>query len=281
MKIGIFPNIYKEDSYKIIDKLISMNNNNMNFFVDESFRKDLDNKYLFDKISNADVVLTLGGDGTLIKAMRKCACFNIPILGIHLGHLGFLVEVQKDEINQAIEKLFNREYIVEDRMMLKVDVIKDDGIIESYIALNDIVLTRKSTSRMICTGVWVNEMLLDNYYADGVIVATPTGSTGYSLSAGGPIVDPSMNVMVITPICPHTLHSRAIVINENKDIVLQPDLKYNNDTIITIDGQIDLDITEGMKIVVSKSNINAKFIKINEYNFYKLLRNKLFERGNK
>lgn len=279
MKIGIYPNLNRPNTIDVLKDILNSNDKDIQIVVSDHIKTQL--TYLkcdFGDILKTDVVITLGGDGTLIKAARQCAPNGIPILGVNLGHLGFLTEVKKQDIQIVLQKLKEKKYSIEERMMLEAKIIENGVVHEKFVALNDIVLTRKFLSRMIGVSVKVNELLLDNYFADGIIVSTPTGSTAYSLSAGGPVLDPLMKIMIITPICPHSLHSRSIAISEDKKVTLEPDSRYDNETIMTIDGQNSIDVGKDTKVEISNANIVTKLIKINNYNFYELLRRKLSER---
>lgn len=279
VKIGLFPNLSCKKSIGIIKELFDLKDRDIKFILNYDLKLQLaDLGYVFGDILKTDVIIALGGDGTLIKAARMSAPYNIPVLGVNFGHLGFLTELNRKDLKTALEKLKNREYYIEERMMLNAKIINGKQILQEYDALNDVVISRKSSSRMICVKVKVNNYLLDNYYADGVIIASPTGSTGYSLSAGGPVLDPSMSMIIITPICPHSLHSRSTALSDDKEVILEPDLSYNNNIAVTIDGQVNVDIKEKMKVVVNKSDKTVKLIRFDHYNFYELLRTKLYER---
>lgn len=279
MKIGIFPNVNRKGAVEALKELADLKDKDIEFIVSKGAQGHLIGKgYKFGDLFEADAVITLGGDGTLIKASRECAPYGVPVLGINFGHLGFLTEAKRQDIKKVLNKLKRRDYYIEPRMMTETSLIAQEKVMQSYFSLNDVVLTRKFLSRMISVNVKVNNLLLDNYFADGVIISTPTGSTGYSLSAGGPVLDPSMSMMIITPICPHSLHSRSIAVSEDKVITLEPYYDYNNKVIVTIDGQISVDMEEGMSIEVKKANIVTKLIKLHQYNFYEVLRKKLSER---
>lgn len=279
MKIGLIPNIKRESVVETLQELFRFKNENIEFIIDNNFQSEISkSEFIFDEIEKADIVITLGGDGTLIKATHKCALHNIPILGINLGNLGFLTEGGKDDIMDAVKRLERNDFIIEERMMLEVRLIKGNSVIEKYFALNDAVLARKALSRMVQVTVSVNELLLDDYYADGIIISTPTGSTGYSLSAGGPIIEPSMKMMIITPICPHSLNSRPVIISNKKIITLQPSIHKECETALTIDGQTNIAIEEDMKIEISQASFTTKLVKFNPENYFETIRKKLFKR---
>ena len=171
--------------------------------------------------AETECILVLGGDGTLIEAARDTIELDIPLLGINLGALGFLAEVEKANIEHALGLLIQDEYQIENRMMLNGQIYRGAECIESSHALNDIVITRSGSLQIIHFHIYVNGQFLKGYDADGVIVSTPTGSTGYSMSAGGPIVEPKAKLIVVTPICPHTLSTRSIVFSAEDEIVIE------------------------------------------------------------
>lgn len=226
----------------------------------------------------ADCAIVLGGDGTILNTARTVVKYDLPILGVNLGNLGFLAEVEKKDALSTLEKITKGDYYVQKRMMLDVRRLinhKEEAI---GVALNDIVIARASISRMMKYSVNVNDGHINNYSADGIIVSTPTGSTAYNLSAGGPILDPKNEMMVITPICPHTLMSRSIVLSQNDvvSISLEENRKsWNKDIMITIDGQESIKINQEDKIIISKSNRSAKLITCNKNGFYMILKKKL------
>ncbi|AFK86925.1 inorganic polyphosphate/ATP-NAD kinase [Thermoanaerobacterium aotearoense SCUT27] len=227
---------------------------------------------------NSDFIVALGGDGTILNVARQCASFSTPILGVNLGHLGFLAEVDAENVIEAVEKIVNDEFFIDKRMMLEASIIKENMEAVNLIALNDIVVTRGSFSRMVKLKVFVNEQYVNTYLADGIIISSPTGSTAYSLSAGGPIVYPNLELFVITPICPHTLHSRSIIVSE-KDKVKLVIVGENQDVMATTDGQQGYKLNSGDTIYVKKSNRYTNLIRLKSMNFFELLRSKLSERN--
>ncbi|QUH31058.1 NAD(+)/NADH kinase [Vallitalea guaymasensis] len=231
-----------------------------------------------DMYNNADCAIVLGGDGTILNAARNLIKYDLPILGVNLGNLGFLAEVEKKDALSTLSKIIKGDYYVQRRMMLDVKRLINDKEDLIGVALNDIVIARTSISRMMKYSIYVNDGHVNNYSADGIIVSTPTGSTAYNLSAGGPILDPKNEMMVITPICPHTLMSRSIVLSKN-DVVkisLENNRKsWNDDTMITIDGQESFNIDQKDKIIISNSYKSAKLITCNKNGFYTILKKKL------
>lgn len=222
----------------------------------------------------ADLLLILGGDGTLLNIAKSACFYNLPILGINLGRLGFLTEVEVGSIRTAIKQLIDGDYIIEERTMLEASSSHNKSM--QYLSLNDIVISRGSLSRIISYNISINNIYLDSYMADGVIIATPTGSTAYSLSAGGPIVCPSIPGIVLTPVCPHTLYSRSLVINNSDkiDITLT---EIRGEAYMTVDGQKGIPLVIDETITICKSSMTTKLIKLKEQSFYRNLRTRLIE----
>ena len=224
-------------------------------------------------IKLSDGLIVLGGDGTLLGAARLATMNSIPLLGINLGSLGFITEVAFDELEQSLDKLAAGDYSIEERMMvnLKNGGAKEDG---SHTALNEIVFSRKSTTKMIELSISVNGHHVSAYRADGLIISTPTGSTAYALSAGGPILYPLLDSLLICPICTHTLTNRPIVIPS--DSVIELDFAARQEGLIaTLDGQVYVDINENDHITVRRSNMVTRFIKVPDRTHYDTLRSKL------
>ena len=228
---------------------------------------------------NADLVIALGGDGTLLNVARHTAFKNVPVLGINLGHLGFLVELEKDDLESCFKKLFDGEYCIDNRMMIEASLNRGSMTIDTLVALNDVGVTRGAFSRIINLKIYVNEQFVDCYPADGIIISTPTGSTAYSLSAGGPIVDPNMQLIIVTPICPHTLHSRSIIVPADKTISIHVEEAHLHDAVITVDGQQGYKLQPKDIITIKKASCEAQLLRINNRCFYDVLRKKLTERG--
>lgn len=228
-----------------------------------------------------ECILVLGGDGTLIEAARDTIELNIPLLGINLGALGFLAEVEKANIESALPLLIRDEYQIEKRMMLNGQVCRGNGCIESSHALNDIVITRSGSLQIIHFHIYVNGQFLKGYDADGVIIATPTGSTGYSMSAGGPIVEPKAKLIVVTPICPHTLSTRSIVFSAEDEIVIEmvagkKDIPLQTEA--NFDGGHIVKLEKGDRIIVTGSDRTTDIVKLNDVSFLEALHKKMSER---
>ncbi|GAA0743446.1 NAD(+)/NADH kinase [Clostridium oceanicum] len=220
-----------------------------------------------------DAIIVLGGDGTILGTARSVAKYDVPIFGINRGHLGFLAEVELCECEEAIKKLFSGKYTIEERIMLKSKFPDENYKEENFLALNDIVVTKGNLSRIVKYSIYIDGIFYTNFVADGVIVSTPTGSTAYSLSSGGPILYPNLDVIEVTPICPHSLGIRPIILNGNSKVDIQIE-KRHDDPILTIDGQKCREITME-RVSVSKSKFRCRLIKFQHDNYFKTLRKKI------
>ncbi|MBN2410898.1 NAD(+)/NADH kinase [candidate division KSB1 bacterium] len=221
----------------------------------------------------SDIVVAFGGDGTILSTANKVGHSGVPILGVNSGGLGFLAEVVTDELKQTIDDLLEGKYTVIERMLLDVRIKKTDGEY-SFSALNDMVIDKGIGPRLILIDVFVNNTFLNTYRSDGLIVATPTGSTAYSLSAGGPLLMPTMNAFIVTPICPHSLTVRPIVLSENS--LLEVSLKLGQGAAqINLDGQSIMTINPNEKIEIKKADFTLKWVSIGERDFFEILRTKL------
>ena len=236
-------------------------NNLQDAFIDKSAADDI------------ECVLVLGGDGTLIQVAGCLAGNDIPLIGINLGTLGYLAEIERDQIKPTLDRLIRDEYDIEERIMLEADT---KG--EVSTALNDIVITRAGNLRVVRYSIYVNGRCLSTYEADGMIVSTPTGSTGYNLSAGGPIVEPSANIIVVTPICPHTLNTRSIVLSADDEIEIEIGKgKYytEHEAMVSCDGSMAINLEALDRVKIKKSKGVTKIIKMSKESFLDILGAKL------
>ncbi len=229
---------------------------------------------------NTQCILVLGGDGTLLQAARDTLGLGIPLLGVNLGTLGFLAEVEKNDIDQALDKLLADEYTSEERMLLAGCIENKDGekVYESH-ALNDIVVARSGQLMVLPVQMLVNGQPLVSYLADGMIVSTPTGSTAYNLSAGGPIVSPAARLMVVTPICPHTLNTRSVILSPDDQVEILPGESKDGEESVTakvyFDGGVPAIVSTGDRIVIRQSALSVTLIRLNSESFLKQLHNRL------
>ena len=223
-------------------------------------------------------LLVIGGDGTILAAARMLVGSNIPLLGINLGTLGFLADVNLADLSKTLDLLLQDQYQVENRIMLTAEVYKQGEKAATYIALNDFNINRFGASRVIGLKVGINGSVIDRYRADGVIVCTPTGSTGYNLSAGGPIINPTCKNFVITPICPHSLTARSIVLAKEDIVTVEVEQIRSNikeEAIISFDGREGLSLFPGDQVKIYKSQEVTPFIKATEVSFVQILKEKL------
>lgn len=221
-----------------------------------------------------DCVLVLGGDGTLIRAARDMHAYDVPLLGINMGTVGYLTEVELQNVEESLEQLFKGDIQVQKRMMLVGTI---NGKTEE-LAFNDVVVTRLGVLRVIHFNLYVNGELLNTYHADGMIVSTPTGSTAYNLSAGGPIVEPTASIVVITPICSHALNTSSIVLSADDEIMIEimPDREGNEQIVgVSFDGEHNLELKTGDCLVIRKSKSETKLLKLSDVSFLERMRWKM------
>ncbi|MBQ9200457.1 MAG: NAD(+)/NADH kinase [Lachnospiraceae bacterium] len=235
---------------------------------------DYDGTFIKEEfMDDAKAVIVIGGDGTMLRAAAGIGSYNVPLLGVNLGTVGFLTEVEVSNLYDAIDRLMAKDYQLEKRMMIEGSF--ND---KCFAALNDVVITRAGFSRIIGLNIYVNNELLDTYEADGVIVATPTGSTGYNLSAGGPIISPKSKAIVVTPISPHSLTSKSIVFDSEDEIKIEIVKKrktQETEAIVSFDGGNNTGLSAGDIINVKKSSKEIELVKLYDLNFYRVLRDKI------
>jgi NAD+ kinase len=221
-----------------------------------------------------DLVIVMGGDGTLLAAARTVAKDRIPILAVNLGSLGFLTEVPVSELYATFEAVEQNKVTRETRSTLQCCVMRKGQCVEEYLALNDAVLTKGSIARMTEVDVSVDGQFVVNLKADGVIISTPTGSTAYSLAAGGPILEPSVEALIVTPVSPHSLTQRPLVVRDSAEISLTV-LGAPDEVFLTVDGQVGMPVLEGDKIVCKKSAHQVQLLRLSKRTFFEVLRTKL------
>jgi len=226
-----------------------------------------------DLPGQVDLVLVLGGDGTLLSMARLVGDLGVPILGVNLGGLGFLTALTVDELFPALEALLAGGLFIEERVMLAAQVWRHGERLSEYVALNDVVITKSAMSRIINLAVSVDGQFATGYRADGLIISTPTGSTAYSLSAGGPIVFPTMPAVVLTPICSHTLTNRPIVLPADQRIEVT--LQSDQDVMVTLDGQVGFALKEGDVVAVHQAAARIRLLRFPQKHFFSVLRAKL------
>ena len=289
MKVAIIPNLTKSCADKITKKvvekileldLIPMLTKDVYLYVYQNIENNSVEKFntVEQLVRCCDIVITIGGDGTIINTAQHTSRFNKPLLGINLGTLGFVAELEIDELD-SLKHIVDCDYQIDKRMMLKATVIRN-GKKKEYHALNDINISRGSLSRIIDLSVSLNDEVVSNYRADGIIFSTPTGSTAYSLSASGPVIEPKMKCILLTPVCPHSLFSRPVVFSKNSVLTISACNSDNEEIYLTIDGQKSTKLDHYDKIIIETSNRSTKLISIKNKNFYRVLDEKLHNRIN-
>ncbi|MBI4682489.1 MAG: NAD(+)/NADH kinase [Nitrospirae bacterium] len=223
--------------------------------------------------SKSDIVIVFGGDGTLLSVARLVGNSEVPILGVNLGGLGFITELSRDEVSDSIDMVFSENYCYEERIMLLADVYRGGKKIIQNNAFNDVVLNKSALSRMFEIDIRINNQYVTTFRADGLIVSTPTGSTGHSLSAGGPIMYPTLESFLLTPICPHTLTSRPIVLPDT--FILEASIKSGDNIYMTLDGQEGFPLKVRDKVQIKKADYKTKFLVLHDKDYFKILRTKL------
>lgn len=279
--VGLVINVEKEKVSGLIDKILKwLHRNGVGVMMNRQASQILDRPEFYssmEEITNiCGCILVLGGDGTMLNTARIAAPSGIPLLGINLGRLGFLSELDIPDVIPGLEKLVNGDFRIEERMMLKSEVIRRGKLMETATALNDAVITKGAFARLIRLKTDIDGEDIGTYPADGIIVASPTGSTAYSLSAGGPVVTPEMELMLITPICPHSLWARPLVISSRSQVEVKL-LSDNAEVMLTMDGQHAFRLEKNDSVVITRAPHRARFIRLNSRSFYSVLHSKLNE----
>lgn len=281
--VGIFPNPTKENWRKVTEQVIEfLVKRDKHAVMDASFLAKYPVKGVEDgrSLDDADMVISLGGDGTLLNLIGKLRNHDHPILGVNLGSLGFLTEYTVDTVFDALEKVLDGDFTTQSRITLQGTLIRNDKAVAEHIALNDVVITHENIARLLTIMVYYDEDYVTTYQADGLIVCTPTGSTAYSLSAGGPILMPTLDAILLTPICPHTITNRPILVPGDRKIkIVLPEPATG--ATMTIDGQTGVPIQKGDIIEVERASRTIKLIKCPSTSFFGVLRNKLGWSGSK
>ena len=278
MRVFVSPNTFKEgivDYTSLVCKTLGK------LGVETVMEPELSNQFAcckpdafceYDVVINyCDAVIVLGGDGTILRAAKRAAKHDVPVLGINYGRLGFLAGLENANYD-GLKRLVDGNYTVEKRMMLKAEI--GGSYFPPQLLLNDAVVSRGSVSRILDFHVSHNKKTVFQYRGDGLIVSTPTGSTAYSLSAGGPVVDPGLSGMILTPICPHSLFSRSVVFSGDSVLEIKSEGDIEGNIYLTVDGDGSFEIASGETVVIKKAKEKASFIRINDKNFYEVLNEK-------
>ncbi|MFA5151627.1 MAG: NAD(+)/NADH kinase [Clostridia bacterium] len=231
------------------------------------------------RVRNSDIIITLGGDGTLLDIAQKTKSLSIPLVGINLGSLGFLTQIEKVNYKELIHSITKGQYSISKRSMLSAQILRDNEVISNVDALNDVVITRKITGDTAAVSVHINGSYIDTYDGDGVIISTPTGSTGYQMSAGGPVSDPEADIILMTPICPHMMHKQSYILKNDSCLELIVEENKDFECCFSYDGIVSSIYGKDI-IKVKKSNLFIPLLKMQKNSFYENLRNKIYYRGN-
>ncbi|MCR5029858.1 MAG: NAD(+)/NADH kinase [Selenomonadaceae bacterium] len=277
--IAVFPNIEKTDAAEVLARIIR-------FFSDKDVRLMLPTDgaaffhcegYGVENIEEQpmDMAISIGGDGTLLGVCRRVYEKNVPVCGVNIGTFGFLVDIELAELENKLEKILQGKYYLEERMVISGFVQSGEGG-ERFLghAINDVVVTKGGAARMLQLGLTVDGFRVMDYKADGLIVSTATGSTAYSLSAGGPLVNPKIKALLLTPICPHTFNARPMVMDEDDEIKIDI-AALHRDIIVTFDGQESFHLLPGDAVIVRRAEVPAKIVKFDDKPYYQTIRTKL------
>ncbi len=286
MKIGIYGQFYHDNSGTYIQMLLdTLQNNNAEVVIEENFlniithNQDITKNFsalsTFTKLDKSfDLFFSIGGDGTILKAVTFVADLGIPIVGINTGRLGFLATIQKEDMAKSLHQILAGDYSISERSLLTVTTSPENVEINALnFALNEVALNRKNTTSMIKVETYVDGNYLTSYWSDGLIVATPTGSTGYSLSCGGPVIDPHTNSFVLTPIAPHNLSARPLVIPDSTTVTLKVSGRENA-FLVSMDSRIAT-LEDDTVITIKKADFTIKLLQLHDDSFIKTLRKKL------
>lgn len=289
MKIVLCPNPFRDRGLKIAQeagRILHEAGANVvycfPFSVDHAILGDLDPKLhirdLKSELPRADLLICFGGDGTILHASKDASAADVPVLGVNMGSVGFMAEVEQDNLG-ILTRMVRGEYTQEQRMLLDVKVIRDGRVLFRSTALNDAVITKGAVARVIELNVYGDKTLICNMYGDGVIVATPTGSTAYSLSAGGPIVEPSAENIIVTPISAHMLQAKAMVLDKNRSIDVNVPKSSRKTAYLSVDGGKAFKLFAGDTVEIFRSKRQLRLIKLTNKNFYELINEKLERRS--
>lgn len=230
-----------------------------------------------DAICGADMVISLGGDGSILHTARQAAEHAIPILGVNVGRMGYMAELEADELD-AFGDILDGKYTVEERMMIDVSIRREHDIIYRNTGLNDVMITKTNTLKIIDIDIYADQFFISHYQGDGVVIATPTGSTAYSMSAGGPIVDPIAENITITPVCTHSLSAKPIILSPSRTVSVQALSDAENAVAVSVDGAPHIALRYNDQVLIKRSEFTTKLVRVKNKNFYDILCSKLSER---
>ncbi len=278
--IGLIPNWQKENTPLVVEKIKQFfHRRDIPLLIASSAQSDFSTdislaERMKDWPERIELIIVVGGDGTILRAARDLVGWQIPLLGINVGHKGFLAEIEVEQMDRYLQYIVSGSYGYRERMMLEAVVRRGHKELERYLALNDIIVSRGPFSRIIKLDAYINNEYLESYSGDGLIVASPTGSTGYSLSAGGPVVNPYLELLVITPICPHSFYNRSIIVTGSEKIRLRVG-SGQTQVVLTADGQVGFALEKGDSVEVYRAAQKVKLVHFADNSFYRLLHQKL------
>jgi NAD+ kinase len=283
MRFGIISNLDKDPQYAFAryaaSKIKAMGSQAV---IDEYYAGSelaSDPNTVLAVYDNCDLIFCIGGDGTFLSAVHDHFLKDVPIIGVNLGSIGFLTEIQPEEFDDALVRIHRNEYRIEKRLQLEATVIRDDGTVKGQgICLNDAVVARGHLLHVFTLDLFIDDDYVERISGDGVIISTPTGSTAYSLAAGGPIIKPDLRTLLVTPICPHTLHSRCYVVSEDSRVEIHLK-KFIEPPILCFDGRNEIELDPGDRIVFTKSSHSMKVARVGHSNYYQTIRQKIRARG--
>ena len=286
MKVAIYGQFYHQNSEKYVQQLLdALEKKNISVFIEENFlniireneviKKEYNQFKTFTKLDKSfDLFFSIGGDGTILKSVNHVKDLDIPIVGINTGRLGFLATIQKEEITETISSILQKNYTISERELLTIATTPNkESLSDVNFALNEITVSRKNTTSMITIKTWLDDKYLTAYWADGLIITTPTGSTGYSLSCGGPVITPETNALALTPIAPHNLNARPLVIPNKTKIKLEVSGRAG-EYLVSLDSRLTT-LEENTTIYIEKAPFTIGLVSLNEDSFIKTLRQKL------
>jgi NAD+ kinase len=279
VNVGIIANPHKSGASQTLRNLCAaLENEGISWFLEKQTAQLINSPDGVDASTFPDicnVVAVLGGDGTMLDASNKIGPADIPVAGINIGTLGFLTTCTDTELDLFAHTVATGNYTLTKRIQLRATITTADGTVKRFRALNEITLARGQTGRLVSVDAWVDNELLNHYRADGLIVSTATGSTAYSLSAGGPLIDPRAEVFLITPICPHSLSNRSLVVSDSSVIQLAPAADAECPMLFTVDGRDVIEINQGSRVVVEQAGHALPLLRLPDRTFFSTLRKKL------
>lgn len=279
-KIGLAPNPHKPETLQLTLEIANwLESRGIQVVVTRDIAEQIGKPGIAaecDEVAGTDLLVVLGGDGTLLMWSRIAVPKGTPIMGINYGRYGFITEIDPEEATQSLERILSGDYCISERVVLKATLLRDGIVVGTYYGLNDVVVSKGPMARMLALHTYVDGKFIVTHFADGIIVSSPTGSTAYSLSAGGPVVHPDVSVLIVTPICPHTLNARPLVVPDDETVCIIGECgNGERDSMLTIDGQLGEHLACNDKVEVSKADFAAKLVLLDPQSFYEKLQTRL------